>query len=115
MDIRGNIGTTTIYCKIKKKPNLDYIAFEQVEQNVKLLEANCVMNGCSSIRIEKLALSNYRRIDVVMEVSTKNSGASKLQLSGDSFGEQTEQGIEMITLDEYLATHNIQRDNVRYI
>ncbi len=115
LDIGGNIGTTTIYCKQKKKPQLCYIAFEPVERNAKLFEANCIMNGCNGIKVEKIALSNCKRHNVAMEVSNINSGNSKLVLSDENHSEQLEYGINTIKLDEYLEEHKICPEEIRYI
>ena len=115
LDIGGNIGTTTIYCQKKKKPELNYIAFEPVERNARLFLSNCIMNGCEHIRVEKLALSNFRSNDAVMEVPLKNSGNSKLALPGKSHSEKLEHGIETMTLDEYLEMYNIDPMDIHYI
>lgn len=115
LDIGGNIGTTTIYCKKKRKPYLHYIAFEPVETNAKLFQANCVMNDCEDVIVEKIALSNCRRNNVAMEVSSINSGSSKLALLDEKHSDQLEYGINTVTLDEYMNEHEILPNEIKYI
>ena len=42
LDIGANIGTTAIYFRKKLAPDLNYIAFEPVRENVKVLKINCI-------------------------------------------------------------------------
>ena len=59
LDIGGNIGTTSIYCKLKLKPSFRFIAFEPVSETAKLLSANIAVNGAyPDIIVERVALSN---------------------------------------------------------
>lgn len=59
LDVGGNIGITSIYCKLKLKPELHFIAFEPVQENATLFMINNVINGIErDIKVEKIALSN---------------------------------------------------------
>ncbi len=118
LDIGGNIGTTSIYCKMKLKKEFKYIAFEPLTVSEKLFAANAVINGVSSdISIQKVALSDQQRERVPMVINYQNWGGSGLALNegtSDSVNEGDEM-VETTTLDHFLEENHIDRSSIKYI
>lgn len=116
LDIGGNIGTTSIYCKLKLKQRFHFIAFEPVSLNARLLAANAAINGVGSdIEVEQVALSNIMRDHSVMRINKENWGGSAIVNSeADTTLWETEV-VSTITLDEYIADHGINAADIKYI
>ena len=120
LDIGGNSGTTSIYCKLKLKPELRFIAFEPVKENAALLKINSIINGIENdIKVETVALSN--------EVANRRMIATEPENMGGGFvidkkdvarleteGRKTEPVFET-TLDNYLYENNIVGEQIKYI
>lgn len=120
MDIGGNIGTTSIYCKLKLKPGFRFIGFEPVRDNAALFKINTVINGIDhDFRVEKIALSNETAHHRVLAVLPENSGGSFLTDQGlveelEKTGRRFE-SVEETTLDQYLSANQISGDQIKYI
>lgn len=116
LDIGGNIGTTSIYCKLKLKQRFHFIAFEPVSLNARLLAANAAINGVGSdIEVEQVALSNIMRDHSVMRINKENWGESAIVNSeADTTLWETEV-VSTIKLDEYIADHGINAADIKYI
>lgn len=110
LDIGGNIGTTSIYCKLKLKPDFRFIAFEPLTELVKLFAANSAFNGAKDIMIEKTALSDRLRTNAKMVINQQNWGNCRL-----TEGEDGDETVETTTLDRYLEEHNIDASEIKYI
>lgn len=112
IDIGANIGTTSIYMKKKKCESLQYIAFEPLNENYKMLQNNIILNDCVDIRTEKLALSN-KNAPVCMIATPENFGASYISdgLNHNALSEL----VESVRLDDYLKQHNIEFSEISYI
>jgi len=122
LDIGGNIGTTSIYCKLKIKEKFQFIAFEPIEICAKLLAANAAMNGViSDITVEKIALSDQIRGHTSMRINPLNWGGCELSLNENDIGkdaptyEAENETVSTTTLDEYISQHNIDPDDIKYI
>lgn len=112
LDIGGNIGTTSIYCKLKLKPSFRFIAFEPVSETAKLLSANIAVNGAyPDIIVERVALSNQKQERAGMQINHENWGNCSLTTDGSSGEEQ----VTVTTLDSYLAEHQIGYSEIKYI
>lgn len=116
LDIGGNIGTTSIYCKIKLKNKMRFIAFEPVEKIARLFEANCAINGVSSdIRLEQIGLSN-RVNSTYMRIDRENLGNSEIISKEDALSmDEPLERIYTTTLDRYLSEHDVKKDSIKYI
>ena len=111
LDIGGNIGTTSIYCKLKLKPSFRFIAFEPVSETAKLLSANIAVNGAyPDIIVERVALSNQKQERAGMQINHENWGNCSLTTDGSSGEEQ----VTVTTLDSYLAEHQIGYSEIKY-
>ena len=111
LDIGGNIGTTSIYCKLKVKPGLCFLAFEPVTMNAKLFAANAAFNGVMpDIQIEQLALSNQVQERAAVKINQSNWGNSHLITDGPG-----DELVIVTTLDTYLAEHQIEQGDIKYI
>ncbi len=112
LDIGGNIGTTSIYCKLKLKPSFRFIAFEPVSETAKLLSANIAVNGAyPDIIVERVALSNQKQEQAGMRINHENWGNCSLTADGSSGEEQ----VIVTTLDSYLEEHQIGYSEIKYI
>ena len=112
LDIGGNIGTTSIYCKLKLKPSFRFIAFEPVSETAKLLSANIAVNGAyPDIIVERVALSNQKQERAGMQINHENWGNCSLTTDGSSGEEQ----VIVTTLDSYLEEHQIGYSEIKYI
>lgn len=112
LDIGGNIGTTSIYCKLKLKPSFRFIAFEPVSETAKLLSANIAVNGAyPDIIVERVALSNQKQERAGMQINHENWGNCSLTADGSSGEEQ----VIVTTLDSYLEEHQIGYSEIKYI
>ncbi len=112
LDIGGNIGTTSIYCKLKLKPSFRFIAFEPVSETAKLLAANIAVNGAyPDIIVERVALSNQKQERAGMQINHENWGNCSLTTDGSSGEEQ----VIVTTLDSYLEEHQIGYSEIKYI
>lgn len=111
LDVGGNIGTTSIYCKLKVKPELRFLAFEPVTMNAKLFAANAAFNGITSdIQIEQLALSNQIQEQAAVKINRSNWGNSHLITDGPG-----DEQVVVTTLDTYLTEHEIAQNDIKYI
>ncbi len=111
LDIGGNIGTTSIYCKLKLKPSFRFIAFEPVSETAKLLSANIAVNGAyPDIIVERVALSNQKQERAGMQINHENWGNCSLTADGSSGEEQ----VIVTTLDSYLEEHQIGYSEIKY-
>lgn len=101
LEIGANIGTTTVYMKKKCKPELKFLTFEPVEDNARLLLANCAINGIlPDVTVVHAALSDENRSQATIYVNAENRGGSGLVevWEGDGPLEET----CTLTLDSYL-------------
>lgn len=110
LDIGGNIGTTSIYCKVKVKPQFGFLAFEPVAMNVKLFAANVAFNEIPDIQIEHLALSNQVQERAEIKINQANWGNNRLVSNG-----RGDEQVAVTTLDTYLAEHQIVQGDIKYI
>ena len=111
LDIGGNMGTTSVYCKLKMKPRFQFIAFEPLIESANIFTANAAINGIyADITVENLALSNQYRENAPFRIDHSNLGASGLTFNGEG-----EHVVITTTLDDYMATHSIAREKVKYI
>lgn len=117
LDIGGNIGTTSIYCKKKLKSDLKYIAFEPILENAKLFAANAAINGLKDIIVEQIALSNCSREKAAMHIAHDNWGGSGMVVgAGNQISESGgDEIVATITLDSYLSEHHISAKDIKYI
>jgi len=105
LEIGANIGTTTVYCKKKLTPDLKFLVFEPVEDNARLLTANCAINGImDDVCIVHGALSDRERESAKIYVNQENRGGSGLVEQWEK-PEELEACVTM-TLDGYLKEHN---------
>lgn len=115
LDIGGNIGTTTIYCKLKSKPAYRYIAFEPVSENAALFHINCVINHATEdVVLEKVALSNKKISNAIMKIVPENMGHSMLADLNDPDGDNIDY-VETTTLDIYISENHISKEDIKYI
>lgn len=120
LDIGGNIGTTSIYCKLKLKPELRFIAFEPVKENAALLKINSIINGVENdVKVETVALSNDVANHRMIATEPENMGGGFLIDKKDvarleAEGRKTEPIFET-TLDNYLYENNIVGEQIKYI
>ena len=120
LDIGGNIGTTSIYCKLKLKPQMRFIAFEPVHDNATLFTINSIINGINNdITVERIALSNETTNHRVVAALPENMGGSFLA-EPEAAEMLMQQGriIESVcetTLDAYLSANQISGDRIKYI
>lgn len=112
LDIGGNIGTTSIYCKAKLKINFNYIAFEPIAELVKLFKLNIVCNDLSDIIVEHLALSNQPDAKLSMKINYQNWGNSQVLQNNQK---EEDEVVPSTTLDDYLCKHNIDCNNIKYV
>lgn len=112
LDIGGNIGTTSIYCKKKIKQHLNYIAFEPIAELVKLFNLNIVCNGLSDIVVEHLALSNQPNTMLSMTINYQNWGNSQILQDGEK---KEDEVVPSTTLDDYLENHSIDYGSIKYM
>lgn len=110
LDIGGNIGTTSIYCKLRVKPQFCFLAFEPVTMNVKLFAANAAFNEVPDIQIEQLALSNQVQERAEIKINPANWGNNRLVSDGSG-----DEEVAVTTLDTYLAEHRIEQGDIKYI
>lgn len=120
LDIGGNIGTTSIYCKLKLKRAFRFIAFEPLEECARLFEANCAINGVSSdISLVRFGLSNQERKNAMMSVVASNLGGSGIRDEEEIQAAQTLGtplvSIATTTLDCFLEEQKICADDIKYV
>ncbi len=114
LDIGGNIGTTSIYCKMKLKKAFRFIAFEPYSICAKLLRCNAGINGIGpEFQVEQIALSDQVREKAALRVnSMENQGGNSL-ITGSK--DDTDEIVATTTLDQYLKEHNIAQSEIKYI
>lgn len=112
LDIGGNIGTTSIYCKLKLKPRFRFIGFEPFSDNAMVFKLNTVVNGIEhDVKVEKMALTNEKSDHRIIAVLPENMGGSFV--ADPESAEELKQtgriveGISETTLDEYLSANQI--------
>lgn len=121
LDIGGNIGTTSIYCKLKLKPEMHFIGFEPVKDNATVFKINTIINGIDrDVTVEEIALSNENTGNRVIAILPENMGGSGIvkQESLMTVYEQegrTFESIHETTLDDYLSVNQISGDQIKYI
>ncbi len=122
LDIGGNIGTTSIYCRLKIKEKLKFIAFEPVDVCAKLLAANAAMNGVGSdIQVVQVALSDQIRGNTSMIINPLNWGGCELNFDESDKGsdgptdEAENEIVSTTTLDEYISRQKIDPNDIKYI
>ena len=120
LDIGGNIGTTSIYCKLKLKPKMRFIGFEPVQDNAVLFTINNIINGVGDdIKVERMALSNETTNHRVIAALPENMGGSFVtEPERAETLKQEGRVIESIcetTLDAYLSDNQISGDQIKYI
>lgn len=109
LDIGANIGTTAIYFRKKLAPDLNYIAFEPVRENVKVLKMNCIANDCEDIAVETVGISNTDG-NMGLIVVEANYGGSRVSGCGPGKGV-----CETVRLDAYVQKNQICPQDIAYI
>ena len=116
LDIGGNIGTTSIYCKVKLKQQFKFIAFEPISLCAKLLAANAAFNGVGSdIWVEQVALSDQEREHATMKINRDNWGNCTLVDDVIDSSLEDAESVLTTTLDKYIAENDVKADNIKYI
>lgn len=114
LDIGGNIGTTSIYCKMKLKNQFRFIAFEPLKECARLFAANCAINGVDDdISVEQVALSSKKSSDMLMYINEENLGGSGLVAAENAQTIPTEK-VSVTALDSYLDEKGIQVSEIKY-
>lgn len=112
LDIGGNVGTTSIYCKLKIKKQLKYIAFEPISILAKLFKTNVGFNDASDIFIENIGLSDQTKMNVPMVINHENWGNNQIDFDRQK---DADEFISITTLDSYIAEHDINAGDIKYI
>lgn len=119
LDIGANIGTTSVYVAKNIDPSMRILAFEPDAVNFKMLETNCLINGCANIRPVNIALSD-QSASKQMVINETNRANSKVLT--DKSGDENEPGkndktenIEAYRLDDWLKEQNIGGSDIGYI
>lgn len=109
LDIGANIGTTSIYFRKNICDRLQYIAFEPLQENYKMLKVNCILNECEDIRIVNEGLSNIKGKKAMYifdgafgsSMILDNSAASAI--------------CEFTTLDAYVRENGVPAEKIAYL
>lgn len=114
LDIGANIGTTSIWVSRNIRPQMQVISFEPDPANYQLLEINRILNACTEMTIENLALSDKQGTAGLVTCSG-NSGQSRIVTDGLSGNGQKASVVRTVRLDEYLRERNIEPQQIQYI
>lgn len=114
LDIGGNIGTVSIYAK-SKYPNLNVVAFEPSDENVKLFKMNVIANNLENIEIFNMALSNF---DGEGKLYKDIKYCTDHILMLDKYQDVSEREIEKVNvmrLDSWCEKHSFPVSRIKYI
>lgn len=111
LDIGANIGSTFIYFKLKKTSNIKVLAFEPDSDNYTLAKVNAILNNVDrDVVIEKLGVGEGGGTAVLYK-HPENPGGNSIVNSPTSISES----INMVSIDDYLESKNIEKDEITYI
>lgn len=113
IDIGANIGSfTLVAAKIAKRGEVH--AFEPSAHHFARLSNNVALNHFSNVHLNRQGLSDKPGTATLFLPNAKgamnNSGAASLYSSGSDM--QVREDIELITLDDYVSSHGIERIDV---
>ncbi|WP_419995436.1 FkbM family methyltransferase [Streptomyces boninensis] len=102
VDVGANIGLHSCLAARRQPPGGRVVAFEPVPVNLRALERNVRLNGCTdAVRIEPLA-AGARAGTVTMRLSAANGGAHSIAPDGAATGGQQVE-VRQVRLDDRLA------------
>ena len=102
-DVGANIGNHSLFWAAHL-PEAEIYAFEPYAENYTCLTKNIIENQFEArVHTERKALGNERAYAQVISVDSSNLGATTFQLT------QEETGTELITIDEYVEKHSLER------
>jgi len=112
IDVGANIGVISTICGLRVRPTGAVHSFEPLSSTFGFLEKNISTNGLEEIvTANRLAVSNKSGDLVKLDYSDRHSDLTRLSISDsnkrDSFISGYEQ-VSTVTLDDYVASHNIQ-------
>ena len=112
LDIGANIGTTSVY--VSKKYNKEIISFEPSKDNHKLLCINCLLNGCTGISIENLAVSDTEK-ELIMEINETNRGNNHVVDQKYDKSDGNHEIIKAVSVDDYLKEKSIPFSKIGFL
>lgn len=117
LEVGANVGTTTLYMHKRLGKTWKYYAFEPMEENFKLLQVNCLLNGCQDIVCENKGITDHTGGQMRFLFDEYNSGGSGVDIKSrrQSPHMVNPRMVSCTTVDDYLAVKAISYQNVRLI
>ncbi len=109
-DIGANIGTTSIYFKKKKDPDISILAIEAVKQNYDLLRANLILNDVDQGNtILHLGVSDVNG-ELNIAINTDNAGANSFLGKSD-----VTEKVRVSPFDDIIQENGIDPETLKYL
>ena len=108
VDVGANIGYFTLLMADRVGPQGKVIAFEPLAENFRILQENIQLNGHTNVVAENLALmSRTERIELRSATPGAITWVASVRIDQNSAVES--QGVEAVTLDEYVQQKGIAK------
>jgi FkbM family methyltransferase len=98
-DVGAHVGYFSIVASRLVGPSGHVFAFEPEAANFELLKANCILNGCQNVRVQRCALADHNGV-ANLALSSTNSGDHRLG-TAETRGSQL---VEVRCFDDWRAS-----------
>lgn len=106
LDVGGHLGLYTLITAQRVGPSGHVHVFEPGDKRRRLLEINVRQNSLANVTINPKAVGSHSGSATFLEGPARNLGTSRVVENADGAQGPT---VQLISLDEYIAHHAIQR------